>query len=238
MSSFPGRWAASAVIGILLLVTGFVAGRAVTSGSTTDTGADTPAPAPTATGVATQPTAEASPRSAEHRRTRDGAVAAATAYGIALDGPGLLVPEARRELIEEVAAAGARRDLEEVLGRVAALLTSRLGLTADAVSGDTFVWRTVPAGWQIRRFEADRAVVAVWATGVAMAHGRLLAQPGWRTAEVELVWERGAWRLVGFRSQPGPEPPHPGEQAAGLEAARAMNRFQPFTHLPSREDGR
>lgn len=167
------------------------------------------------------------------RRTPQGAVTTATTYGLAFDGPGVLDPDRRSELIQEFAAEEARDDLEEALAGAAGLLTSRLRLSANVLSDDTFVWRVAPAGWQLRSYDADRAVVAVWATGIAMAGGRPLARPGWRTTEVELVWERGAWRLVAFRTEPGPEPPAAGDETAGRAAGREMNRFEQFTHQPA-----
>lgn len=119
------------------------------------------------------------------------------------------------------------------LGRVGSLVVSQLGLTPDVLTDATFVWRAVPAGWQLRAFIPDRAVVAVWATGVAVARGRPLVQPGWSTTEVELVWERGGWRLVGFNTEPGPHQPAAASDAAGAAAARAINRFEPFVYLPA-----
>lgn len=225
-------WLRGAVAGFLVLVIGFVAGRASVD----------PVVAPDGVHrrLAISRTQESKgPRQADvgsARRTRAAAVSAATAYVLALDGPALLDPTRRQKLIERIGAEEARRDLEDSLGRVASLLSDRLGLTPGVLDDDSFVWRVVPAGWQIVSYDGKRAEVAIWATGVAMVHGRLLAPQAWRTTFVDVLWERGDWRLVGFRSEAGPEPPALGDQASGRAIAQKIHRFEVFALHPRRED--
>lgn len=185
---------------------------------------------PTA-GSATPRHAVSAPRSPA--RSREGAVEAATTLVVAFDGPGLLDDTARQELIDQHAARDARSELERVLGGVGGLITDRLALDADELGEAGFVWRTVPAGWRLEEFSRERAVVEVWGTGVVIAHGLPLTQPGWRTTTVELVWERGGWRLQGFDSESGPAPPAVGGTATAAVQARLINTFRPFRHSPA-----
>lgn len=164
-------------------------------------------------------------------RTRSGAIEAATAYGLALDGPGLLDPVQRDKLLEELAAAEAEHELRQVLEEVALSITTRLPLASGHATDMGFAWRTTPAGWQVRAYSRDRARIAIWATGIVMAGGQTLVQPGWSTTEVELVWERGRWRLVGFLTSPGPEPPPTGG-LGGIAIARQINEFESYRYVP------
>ena len=159
--------------------------------------------------------------------TRDGAVEAATAYGLALDGPLLLDPSGRSALLQDIASDAARAELESTLARGADLIVTNLGLTDDRISEPGFVWRVVPGGWQVRSYDGTRATVAIWATGVVLADGRPLAMPEWRTTEVELVWERDDWRLIAFATTPGPAPSLAGDASTAGIATR-INAFIPY----------
>lgn len=165
-----------------------------------------------------------------HAHTRLGAVDKAAAMVAAFDGPDVLDADSRSVLLDRHAAQSSRADLDTTLVTVADLFVTNLGLTAEARDDPGFVWRAVPAGWQVREYAQARAVVAVWSTGVLIAEGLPLVQPGWRTTAVELVWERDDWRLVSFLSEPGPEPPQVGGAAGASSQARLINAFEPFAH--------
>ena len=174
---------------------------------------------------------DAEPRtSATHGspRSREGAVEAATSYGLALDGPVLLNASSRSALLRDIASNGARADLESTLARGADLIVTNLSLTEDRLADPGFVWRVVPGGWQVRTYDGMRATVAIWATGVVLVDGQPLAMPEWRTTEVELVWERDDWRLVGFTSTPGPAPSLAGD-GSGHGVAAQIKAFTPYS---------
>lgn len=172
----------------------------------------------------------------EPSRTPSGAVVAATSYATSLDGPDLLDPARRRQLIRRTAAVHAQEDLTVRLGNVAAMLSQRLGLTPDVIGEESFVWRPMPAGWRVVRYEGVDATVAIWGTGVAMVDGRLLAPIAWRTTLVDVTWEQGRWRLAGFRSEAGPEPPRLGGADPSRDVASEIRRFSPFVLEPGAED--
>lgn len=164
-------------------------------------------------------------------RSPEGAVAAATAYGLALDGPEVFDAEHRRSVLDAVAAAEAREELERAFDAGLEPISTELGLDAHAVRDPAFVWRVVPGGWQLRQFDRDRARVAIWAAVVVMADERLLAEPGWQTTEVTLTWQDGDWRLVGFQTEPGPNPLLPTGQG-GEPIGRQINAFAAYDHWP------
>lgn len=170
-------------------------------------------------------------------RTPNGAVTAATAYVTVLDGPSLVDPQTRAGMLALVAASDARPELEDRFDHLSQLLATRLDLRPDVVTDPGFVWRTVPAGWQLRHYSGSEAVVAIWGTGVLVLEGRQLDQPEWQTTEVTLRWERDNWRLVGFRTQDGPTPPSAGSEAVAV-VGRRINEFRGFRYLPSEEEAR
>ena len=130
--------------------------------------------------------------------------------------------------IRDSAAADSQLELRRTLGDVARLIRDELKVADTDLASADFVWRSVPAGVRVESFTATRSVVAVWGTGVVIARGVPLVQPGWRTTRVEMVWEDDAWRLVAFRSEAGPEPPAVGGSPdAGLQA-RLINAFDPL----------
>lgn len=231
------RWVALVLVGVSLFASGVAAGRGLADdgGTDADTSGGVTAGGATPHGRvprAAQPDASGAERRAG-ARSLEGAVAAAAALVTAFDGPGMLDPARRERLLTRHSASDARERLGEVLRSAADTVTTRLGLDAEQLRDSGFVWRVVPAGWQIHDFDRDRAVVAVWATGVVIARGLPLTQPGWRTTEVEVVWERGDWRLVGFRSEPGPEPPLVGATSGASSQALLIDAFRPFRHVPA-----
>lgn len=161
-------------------------------------------------------------------RSRDGAIRAAARLTVAFDGAGLFDDRRRDQLLDRHAASSARARLGVTLGEAARLIVDELDLAAESLHEPGFVWRSVPAGARVETFTPDRAVVSMWGTGVVVAPGVSLVQPGWRTTRVELVWEGDAWRLVAFRSEPGPQPPVVGGTPDAALVARLINEFEPL----------
>ncbi len=166
----------------------------------------------------------------EYPRSREGAVAAATAFALALDNRDVFDAGYRRAVLEEVAAEEAWAELVAAFDEGLALIGSQLHLDAEVASDPGFAWRAVPGGWQVSEYDRTDATVKLWTAVMAIADGRLLVQPSWRTTEVTLTWERGGWRLVGFHTSAGPDPAAaPGD--AGV-LARQINAFEPYRHWP------
>jgi len=213
----------------LVVASAFAGGLAV--------GSRAPASSTEAGFAVAQTTSNASPHRrptvpADHQpdldRSRDGAIRAAAQLTVAFDGVGLFDHRHRDQLLDTHAASSARARLDETLGEIARVILDELDLTAEMLHEPGFVWRSVPAGARVETFTPDRAVISVWGTGIVVAPGVSLVQPGWRTTHVELVWERDAWRLVAFRSEPGPQPPVVGGTPDAALTARLINEFEPL----------
>jgi len=224
MTASTRRWLPIVATATVAFVGGVAVGGHQVSAPGPPAGADTSAVAE-ATGA--EPGTSSQDAAPSHR-DEDGAVRTAVLLTTAFDGAGLLDDLRRRELLAAHAASDHREELARTLGDVARLIRDELGLDVDDLESPDFVWRSIPAGVHVESFGADRAVVAVWGTGVVIARGLPLVQPGWRTTYVEMVWEDGAWRLIAFRSEAGPEPPTVGGTSdAGLQA-RLINAFEPL----------
>jgi hypothetical protein len=201
-------------------------------GSDAEVAAGAPRQAASSTPSSAQDGPAGVPDRAVFSRSAEGAVAAATAYGLALDGPEVFDPDHRERVLDEVASVRARDELGATFDEALELIATHLSI--DAVRGDDpgFVWRVVPGGWQLRDFDPHAATVAIWAVVVVMADDALLVEPGWRTTEVSLAWERGGWRLVGFQTEPGPNPAGTAGAPGGVSVGRQINAFAPYRHWP------
>ena len=152
-------------------------------------------------------------------RTRDGAVAAATAFLQALPWRVLVDDERRAAVVTRFAAAGAGSALD---------LRVSLGIQGvrDAVAVAPVVARPVFMGYRVSGFTLNRATVAVW--GMALfGSGAYEPVSQWATSTLDLVWQRGGWRVASMRNRPGPSPRWSIE-----ELARAVRSFEEFRHVP------
>jgi hypothetical protein len=228
-----GRNLVLMALAAVLVASGMVLGRATSSGEG-GTAADVPADGTPAHDRPTPPRAPTV--NEDEQRTVEGAVAAATRFVVLVDGPEVLDPTSRRELFDEIAASEERDQLDETFAEVSDLLADVFGLTPQLADDPGFVIRAVPAGWRVASYTPDEATVSVWATGVLVAEGRQLSQPGWRTLDVTVRWERDGWRLVRIDNQDGPTPPMAG--AEGVAAiGRQIDAFEVFEHrAPERVD--
>lgn len=188
-------------------------------------------------GAVAPPTGAAGPQATTERaesrslRTREGAVAAATTYALALDNGEIFDAVHRAAVLDDIAADATRTELAAAFNEGLGLISSQLHLEEDSFEDPASVWRSVPGGWRLTEYDRNAATVAVWTAVMAIADGRLLAEPGWRTTEVTLAWERDAWRLVGFGTGPGPDP---GEAVSDLgSTARRINTFEAYHHWPA-----
>ena len=229
----------AALVGVAVVI-GFSVGRVSSPPSSEAQADDLEVVSEPATSTSDLPASDRPPTDpASYPRTPAGAVAAATAYGLALDGPAVFEPAHRSAVLDAIAADGVRDELAATFADGLDLITSQLDLDQRSAKDPGFVWRVVPGGWQLRAYDRSSATVAIWAAVVVMVDDRLLIEPGWQTSEVELTWERDGWRLVGFRTEPGPNPTFatgPGADPVG----QRINEFKPFRHWPDqsdREDG-
>jgi hypothetical protein len=229
------RWLPIVATAAFAFAAGVAVGGLRVSAPVAPAGADTSAVSESA-GV--EPATRSPSRDASDR-DEAGAVRAAVLLTTTFDGVGLLDDRQREELLASHAASDHKDELSRALSDVARLIRHELDVEVTDLDSPEFVWRSVPAGVRTESYTATRSVIAVWGTGVVIARGLPLVQPGWRTTRVEMAWEDDAWRLVAFRSEMGPEPPTVGGTPdAGLQA-RLINGFDPLplTAAPSQDVG-
>jgi hypothetical protein len=143
--------------------------------------------------------------------TRAGAVTAAATYVSELDGSVLLDSARLRAVVDEIASARARPGLVAAYEQAAAQARGRLGL--GTVPAPVVILRAAPVGYRVDSYADRSATVSVWRVGVIGSGATVDPQQSWATETVSLVWEKGAWKVSGFSSSPGPTPPLPSSVA-------------------------
>ena len=159
----------------------------------------TPANAPS---DAVGPTRVEAGMPAGYADTPEGARAAAIAYTTVVPQRALyLTRDQLATVITALAADGARpalaaqvlTDFDQAEPRLAAnSATTWWAVTAVAVRADAYT--------------PTRARFSVWVTRLLSKQGVVAPQSSWSTVAVELVWERGDWRIWSQTSTPGPTP--------------------------------
>ncbi len=138
-------------------------------------------------------------------RTRDGAMAAGTAYIGALDGPAILDEPRLRKTLASISSAESLDGLVRAYEQAARQTRERLGVGTSPEP--VVILRTVPVGYRIDRFTPDAATVSLWRVGIVGSGATVEPQQSWRTEAVSLIWESENWKVASFRSSPGPTPP-------------------------------
>ena len=163
---------------------------------------------------------------ARYERTREGAVAAATAYVGALDGSAILDPARLRRTLEAVASSNSLPGLLRAYEQATSLTRERLGVrtTPEPV----VIVRAAPAGYRIDGFTPEAATISIWRVGIVGSGATVKPRQSWRTEAVSLVWENGRWKVASFRSTPGPTPPLATAAAAASELFASIPQFEEF----------
>lgn len=158
-------------------------------------------------------------------RTEKGAVAAAASFVCTgqtlLDMDPLSAEEAIRELSADASADElVRRHLTQLEGAREVL----------AAGTGPIVFRQAALAWRVEAYDDDRARIAVWNVGVLSREGVAPPQAGWSTSVVDLVWERGDWRVWGESITPGPTPTLDDSDAPSTseQVADALTGFTDF----------
>lgn len=133
--------------------------------------------------------------------TKAGAIAAAVSY--VCTGQVLLAmdPISAEDAVRTMAAASAA-DVQVADAQV------KLRSTRDSLAQGTgpIVYRQAGVAVRVELFEPERARVAVWNVGVLSRAGAAPPQAGWAISTLELVWERGDWKIWNEVVAPGPAP--------------------------------
>ena len=136
-----------------------------------------------------------------YAHTGAGARAAAARYVTTgqtmLDAGPALAGDAVRAM---AASRTADAQVDDVIGRLAAL---RAKLAAG--SGPVWYWQAALAT-RLDDYRSRRARVAVWSVGVLSRRDVAAPQAGWSTSTLQLVWERGDWKVASELVRSGPTP--------------------------------
>ncbi len=134
-------------------------------------------------------------------RSEEGAIAAASAY--VCTGQALLDmdPLAAEKAVRQMAASGAAdRQVERIL--------EQLSQARQALASGTgpITYHQGVIAWRVDAYSQDGARIALWHVGVLSRQGAAPPQAGWATSTIDLVWERGDWKVAREDVVPGPAP--------------------------------
>jgi hypothetical protein len=233
----PRRAALLVAVAVAVLAA-FAAGLGVGRTGPAATAAFT-APAPTRPGAAaTPPRPGPGPRGivdgvpVGYERSRAGAVAAASQYGIVAASPLLFEDARRRAAVRVMAAPEAVARLDAELARAAATIGQVTGIGGGATEAGTVVL-PILVGYRVDGYDPDRARVAIWSTGILGREGRYPARSVWSTTVQTLRWVGGDWKLVSSVTSEGPVPleseqqPSPEEVLLGQVATFGRYDYAP-----------
>jgi hypothetical protein len=192
-------WRAAAGISALSLVTGLALASQLSGGGSVSTGSATQVEAPAEHGPG--PTGIVDGIPSGFARTREGAIAAASAY-VTTGQPLLdLDPLSAERAVRRLAAsAHADRFATETLEQL------RSARAALAEGRGPIVYRQAVVAYRVDAFDPDRARVSIWNVGVLTRDGVAPPQAAWATSTFDLVWEEGDWRIWAEAVVPGPAP--------------------------------
>lgn len=143
--------------------------------------------------------------------SRAGARDAARRYAERLGGREMVNPASRHRLLREIADPARRSAIIERYDTAyTAELNERLGLDArgQAPRGQEVVMETIPARATVTAYQADRATVAVWSSGIYGIKGdhERPVETTYFTLTITLTWTPEGWRFVESEQTEGPQP--------------------------------
>jgi len=167
--------------------------------------------------------------------TRQGAIAAAAAYGKVLSAKWFLSDSARRDrALAAMAAPGSLAELETTQQGLAAAVGAGpfgIGLGQKNVSS---VLSVAYLGYRLDSYRGpDSARVRLWAVVVAGNDANLPPQALWATSMLTLRRAYDDWKLERAETTPGPVPVvGQVEPSSPAELVAAANGFEAFTDVP------
>jgi hypothetical protein len=204
----------------------FVAGKlSVTGGGAPDAKAPVPEAAPL---TAPQPVVDTG------ARTEAGATAAAVEFLTAYGSSAMYDADLRRQIVADVTSPAVRTQTQTQVDAAFTLAARSLGLDSRGASPDgQLVARTIPVGARVVAYAPDRAVVAVWTTGLLGVAGLQSPNPvqeSWSTETITLDWTPVGWRWASLEHADGPAPIGSAQVPADADAiARAARDFGAVT---------
>ena len=205
-----------------LAVRGFISARPSTRSNTSTATTATPAASHATPG----PNTVVDGIPSGFARTDDGARTAAISY--VLTGQRLLEMEPTRvaDAVRSMAAAGSADaqviEAEQQLDSLRTTLASGTGATH---------YLQAALASRVDAFTTERARVSVWSVGVLSRTGIARPQAGWSISRLELVWERGDWKIWSETITAGPAPALNASATAATaeQLDQALTGFTPWS---------
>lgn len=156
-------------------------------------------------------------------QTRSGAVAAASAFSQSLLEATSLSPDARRSLLDQIAANDSRPAVQ-------ARADEAYSVVDKAVpAGQSLFVRSGNLAFRVASYDGSAANIVLWSVDVIGA-GSASTQSGWGTKTVALKWEKGDWKLASFpESVEGPTPTLQGQPTAVEQFNTSVKDLERFS---------
>lgn len=211
-----------ALIGTLVVgaTAGYLIGLAMGGGPSEKAPSDPPSAV-----VGPGPTSEENGVPVGYARTREGAVAAASNFALLTASDELFDSRALISAMKTLAAPEWQGQAEQQARNGYEFIKERYGDGAD-VSGSV-------VRYLVGDYNADRAIVELWAVSLASGVASPDVDEVWSTLTVELSWVDGDWRISAHESSPGPSPVDLPTDGATESARTVMEEFSEFGLAPS-----
>jgi len=198
-----GTTAVLAAVGLILLVVGFVIGRA------TGGGGGSPAPVPTSpsgTGAAGPgPSRSANGGPVGYAHSRQGVGAAAADCGVALAGPLFLDEAKRAAAIRQIGTSGyVRRTLPAAASAARQLRNSPIGQAMR--QGAATLYEGAPLAYRLVSYSPEQARVEIWSLALLGNDAGVQPQVSYGTTTTTLRWQDGDWKFDAATTKTGPTP--------------------------------
>ncbi|MFD0630638.1 hypothetical protein ACFQ9X_02215 [Catenulispora yoronensis] len=173
-----------------------------------------------------------------YQDTKDGAESAATNYIAAYVSEPMVHADQRHAMIHTIADPAIETHLQSQLDTAFAAAARGYGLDANGnpPSGQTLVYRGVPAGVEVLSYTKDKAVVSVWTCtidGIAGQGSTFPVSATWSTLTVTLTWVNNDWRWNDFAQADGPTPVGGTQQASSsADLQKAVKQFARLKYAP------
>jgi hypothetical protein len=155
-----------------------------------------------------------------YSHSQAGAIDAATAYTVSLNGPMLLDLGALRAAAQAIAAPEFRDELVAEGAKGLQALNSAYGVQSNAQAGATPAVKLVPIAYKVESYDPTEARVSIWAVWLIAEQGILAPQQNWITLQISLRWLDQDWKMVASGAHPGPVPQPP--QGAVIEQSQPL----------------
>lgn len=200
MAGRRGIGAGATALVLILIVIAFLLGR--TSGGG---GGAQSSPSPGSTGRPAGPTRTVAGVPVGYAHSREGVVAAAANYGVALAGP-LFLDDARRvAAIRQIGTPGyVKRILPAAASAVRQLKASPIGQGLRQGAGT--VYEGAPLAYRVVSYAPDQARVQIWSLALLGNDAGVQPQATFGTTTTTLRWQDGDWKFDAAASDAGPTP--------------------------------